>query len=104
MSESFDQSTRHFTLSDTYSFSPTLLNQFTGTMLRTTSNQLQTETIDPKTLGINMPQYVPTGSVTVDVGGNFNLGSGFTTRFLNTNWQLGIASIGSRAAQLQVRI
>ena len=87
MSESFDQSTRHFTLSDTYSFSPTLLNQFTGTMLRTTSNQLQTETIDPKTLGINMPQYVPTGSVTVDVGGNFNLGSGFTTRFLNTNWQ-----------------
>ena len=87
ISESFEQNTRHFTLSDTYTFSPTLLNQFTGTMLRTTSNQLQTKTVNPSELGINMPQYVPTGAVTVDVGGNFNLGSGFTTRFLNTNWQ-----------------
>jgi carboxypeptidase family protein/TonB-dependent receptor-like protein len=87
ISESFVQRTRHFTLSDTYTFSPTLLNQFTGTMLRTTSNQLQTKTINPTELGINMPQYVPTGAVSVDVGGNFNLGSGFTTRFLNTNWQ-----------------
>ena len=87
ISESFEQNTRHFTLSDTYTFSPTVLNQFTGTMLRTTSNQLQTKTINPSELGINMPQYVPTGAVTVDVGGNFNLGSGFTTRFLNTNWQ-----------------
>ena len=56
-------------------------------MLRTTSNQLQTNTVNPSELGINMPQYVPTGAVTVNVGGNFNLGSGFTTRFLNTNWQ-----------------
>jgi TonB dependent receptor-like, beta-barrel len=87
ISESFEQNTRHFTLSDTYTFSPSLLNQFTGTMLRTTSNQLQTRTINPSELGINMPQYVPTGAVSVDVGGNFNLGSGFTTRFLNTNWQ-----------------
>ncbi|MEW5974973.1 MAG: TonB-dependent receptor [Acidobacteriota bacterium] len=87
ISESFVQNTRHFTLNDTYTFSPTLLNQFTGTMLRTTSNQLQTRTIDPTQLGISMPQYVPTGAVSVDVGGNFTLGSGFTTRFLNTNWQ-----------------
>jgi Carboxypeptidase regulatory-like domain/TonB-dependent Receptor Plug Domain len=87
ISESFVQNTRYFTLNDTYAFSPHLLNQFTGTMLRTTSNQLQTRTIDPIELGINMPQYVPTGAVSVDVGGNFNLGSGFTTRFLNTNWQ-----------------
>lgn len=87
ISESFEQNTRHFTLSDTYTFSPSLLNQFTGTMLRTTSNQLQTKTINPTEFGINMPQYVPTGAVSVDVGGNFTLGSGFTTRFLNTNWQ-----------------
>jgi hypothetical protein len=87
ISESFEQNTRHFTLNDTYTFNPRLLNQFTGTMLRTTSNQLQTRTVNPSEFGINMPQYVPTGAVSVDVGGNFALGSGFTTRFLNTNWQ-----------------
>jgi hypothetical protein len=88
ISESFVQNTRYFTLNDTYAFSPLLLNQFTGTMLRTTSNQLQTRTIDPIELGINMPQYVPTGAVSVNVGPDeFVLGSGFTTRFLNTNWQ-----------------
>ena len=34
-----------------------------------------------------MPQYVPTGSVTIDVADNFNLGSGFTTRFKSQNFQ-----------------
>jgi hypothetical protein len=74
-------------LNDTYTFSPTLLNQIVFTMLRTTSDQHETNTIAPTELGINMPQYVPTGAVSVDVGGNFNLGSGFTTKFFNTNWQ-----------------
>ena len=32
-----------------------------------------------------MPQYVPTGAVTVDVADNFTLGSGFTTRFVSKN-------------------
>ena len=48
---------------------------------------MQTKTIDPTALGINMPQYVPTGSVSVNVGDAFTLGSGFTTRFYNHNWQ-----------------
>ena len=85
--EAFDQRTKQFTLNDTYTFSPTLLNQFVFTMLRTTSNQLQTNTIAPIDLGIDMPQYVPTGAVSVNVADNFNLGSGFTTRFWNQNWQ-----------------
>jgi hypothetical protein len=85
--ESFKQDTRQFTMSDTYTFSPTLLNQAIFTMLRTTSDQHETKTIDPIDLGINMPQYLPTGAVTVDVADNFNLGSGFTTKFFNTNWQ-----------------
>ena len=34
-----------------------------------------------------MPQYVPTGAVTVDVADNFTLGSGFTTRFASRNYQ-----------------
>ena len=29
----------------------------------------------------------PTGAVSIDVGGNFNLGSGFTTRFYRKNYQ-----------------
>jgi TonB dependent receptor-like, beta-barrel len=83
----FRQDTRQFTLNDTYTFSPTLLNQAIFTMLRTTSDGSDTKTIDPIDLGINMPQYVPVGAISVDVGGNFNLGSGGTGRFWNTNWQ-----------------
>jgi hypothetical protein len=85
--ETFKQDTRQFTMNDTYTFSPTLLNQAIFTMLRTTSDEHETKTIDPIDLGINMPQYLPTGAVTVDVANNFNLGSGFTTKFFNTNWQ-----------------
>lgn len=85
--ESFEQDTRHLVISDLHTFSPTLLNQFTFTYLDTPSNQLQTTTIAPTDLGINMPQYVPTGAVSVNVGGNFNLGSGFTTRFSGRNYQ-----------------
>ncbi len=87
ISESFVQDTRHLTINDTYTISPTLLSQATFTFLDTPSDQVQTRTIDPKDLGINMPQYLPTGAVSVDVGGGFVLGSGFTTRFYSRNWQ-----------------
>lgn len=87
ISESFVQDTRHLVVNDTYTFSPTLLNQATFTFLDTPSDQLQTNTIDPAELGINMPQYIPTGAVSVNVGDNFALGSGFTTRFSSRNWQ-----------------
>jgi hypothetical protein len=87
ISESFVQDTYHLVLNDTHTFTPTLLNQFAFTYLHTPSDQVQTKTIDPIDLGINMPQYVPTGSVTVDVGGNFVVGSGFTTRFFSKNFQ-----------------
>jgi hypothetical protein len=87
ISESFVQDTYHLVLNDTHTFSPTLLNQFAFTYLHTPSDQVQTRTIDPIDLGINMPQYVPTGAVTLDVGGNFTVGSGFTTRFFSKNFQ-----------------
>jgi hypothetical protein len=83
----FKQDTRQFVLNDTYTFSPRLLNQIIFTMLRTTSDGSDTKTIDPIDLGINMPQYVPIGAVSVDVGGNFNLGSSSIGRFWNTSWQ-----------------
>jgi hypothetical protein len=85
--ESFEQDTRQAVLNDTYTFSPTVVNQATLSYLDTPSNQLQTTTIEPQSLGINMPQYVPTGAVSVNVGDNFVLGSGFTTRFASRNYQ-----------------
>ena len=87
ISESFVQDTYHLVVNDTHTFTPTLLNQAVFGYLHTPSDQLQTRTIDPTDLGINMPQYVPTGSVTVDVAGNFTVGSGFTTRFYSKNFQ-----------------
>src|SRR5215831_1210837 len=87
ISQSFVQDTRQVVANDTYTFSPTLLNEATVSFLKTGSNQLQDKTIDPKDLGINMPQYLPGGAVTVDVASNFSIRSGFTTRFYNHNWQ-----------------
>lgn len=87
ISESFKADTRQVVVNDTYTFRPNLLNEATFSFLSTGSDQLQTKTIDPTALGINMPQYVPTGSVSVNVGDAFTLGSGYTTRFYNHNWQ-----------------
>ncbi len=85
--ENFDQKTQQLSVNDTITFTPTLINQFTFGFLNTPSNQLQSTTIAPQDLGINMPQYVPTGAVSVDVADNFTLGSGFTTRFVSKNYQ-----------------
>lgn len=83
----FDQNTRQVVLNDTFTFSPNIINQAVFSFLDTPSNELQTTTIDPTDLGINMPQYVPTGAVSINVADNFNLGSGFTTRFFSKNYQ-----------------
>jgi hypothetical protein len=85
--QSFSQDTRQVVVNDTYTFTPAVLNEATVSFMRTGSNQLQDKTIDPKDLGINMPQYLPGGAVSVNVASNFNLRSGFTTRFFNHNWQ-----------------
>ena len=83
------QQTGEWSVNDTYTFSPTLLNQFVGSFLRTASFQHNTNTITPTELGIqNFPQYVPEGATSVDVSGQFTLGSGFLTRFINNNWQV----------------
>src|SRR5262245_895651 len=74
-------------LSDTYTFGPTLVNQATLSFLRTTTDRANDRNIDPKSLGIDMPVYNPTGGVSIAVSGRFNLTSAFTTRFFNNNWQ-----------------
>ena len=74
-------------LSDTYTFSPTLLNQATVSFLRTTTDRGNDHNIDPKSLGINLPVYNPTGGVSISVSGRFNLTSAGTTQFFNDSWQ-----------------
>jgi outer membrane receptor protein involved in Fe transport len=85
--ENIIQHTNQAALNDTYAFSPTLLNQATMSMLRTTSDDINDTNIPVSELGINMPQYQNPGAVSVNVEGNFTLGSGYVTRFWNTNWQ-----------------
>jgi carboxypeptidase family protein len=88
INETAVQQTRHVAVNDTYTFSPTLLNEFTFAYLDTPSDELQDKTIDPSELGINMPQYVPTGAVTIGVSGLFSVTSGFTTRMASKNYQV----------------
>jgi len=87
MSESFVTHTRVATVNDVYTIRPNLINQFIFSFSDTNSNQLQGKNVPPSTFGINMPQYPPAGSIDFNVGGNFVLGSGFTTRFLGHNYQ-----------------
>lgn len=86
--ENVVQKTAMITLNDTYLFSPHLINQAIVSYLRTTSNEFETKTIDPNQLGVDMPQYIPTGALEVNVSGSFNLSSGFNTRFINNNYQI----------------
>ncbi len=87
MGETFVQDSRHLVVNDVFNIRPNLLNEATFSFLTTPSDQHETRTIDPQELGINMPQYLPSGAVSVNVGDNFVLGSGFTTRFYSHNWQ-----------------
>jgi outer membrane receptor protein involved in Fe transport len=86
--ESVKQNTRQLVISDTYTVSPSILNQATFSFLDTPSDQLPTETIAPSALGINMPQYAPFGAATFNVADNFILGSASTSRFQSRNWQI----------------
>ncbi|MGH9327112.1 MAG: carboxypeptidase regulatory-like domain-containing protein, partial [Terriglobia bacterium] len=86
--ENFVEETDMVTLNDTYIVSPHLINQGILSYLRTTSNEFETKTITPSQLGIDMPQYIPTGALEVNVSGSFALGSGFNTRFINNNYEV----------------
>lgn len=85
--ETFTAGTTSITANDVYTFSPTVINQATFSWLSTNSLENSSKNIDPSALGINMPQYSPVGSVEADVNGYFNLGSGYLTKFQNTNYQ-----------------
>src|SRR5258708_1666159 len=79
MSESLSESTDVVVVNDVYTISPTLLNLGTFTWNRTNSSVAEDKTVSPSDYGINLPIYPQTGSVTVNVSGNFVLGSGTTS-------------------------
>jgi hypothetical protein len=87
IAESFTANTTGVTINDVYTFSPTIINQFVFSWLNNNSLESDSQNIDPATIGINMPRYSPVGSVETDVNGYFNLGSGYLTKFQNTNYQ-----------------
>jgi hypothetical protein len=86
--ENFEVATKQGTVNDTYTFSPTLINQAIFSVLNSTSSELESKTITPTSLGINLPQYTPSGAVSVTVANDFTLGTGIPTQFFGTNYQI----------------
>ena len=81
------EETDSVTINDTYTFNPNIVNLFTASYFRSTYHPLQTPTIAPSQVGINMPQYLPNGAAEVQVGGLFTLGSGYADREIDNTWQ-----------------
>lgn len=79
--------TDQIALNDTYTASPTLLNQAVISYLRTTSAVAATTNLTNADLGVGMPQYVSTGGINVSVGGQFSLGTPGINQFKNNNYQ-----------------
>jgi hypothetical protein len=87
--ENFQVGTQDVVVNDIFTFTPTLINQAIFSLLDSTSSELESKTITPSTLGINIPQYVPSGAITVNVANNFTLGSGNPTQLSGLNYQIG---------------
>ena len=68
LSESFSMDGRHVVVNDTYTFTPTLLNQATFSWLRSDSGEFQNQTRPPSELGINMPHVHADGNHVVRRG------------------------------------
>jgi hypothetical protein len=86
-SESYTEESDQVAVNDVYTISPTMLNQATFSWVRSNSAEIENKTIDPSSLGINLPQYLPTGTISIGVSGAFTLGSGTPTAFYSRNWQ-----------------
>jgi hypothetical protein len=87
MSESFTESTDQAAVNDIYVFGPALLNQATFSWNRSNSSEIEGNTVNPTVYGVNLPQYLPSGAISVGVSGAFSLSTGTPTAFYSTNWQ-----------------
>jgi hypothetical protein len=82
------QQTTNVSLNDTYTISPTLLNQATITFLRSTSISNSSQTVTHDQIGVNnLPFYPESGRLNVTIGNlSFSGGSG-RVHFVSNNWQ-----------------
>jgi carboxypeptidase family protein/TonB-dependent receptor-like protein len=91
ISTSFTVAAKQATINDTYSFSPTLINQGTFSVLDSTSNEANNQTVNPASFGINLPQYLPNGGLSIDLGGggsDVSLNSNSPTAFSGFSYQV----------------
>ena len=78
MSESFVTNTRSVVVNDIYTFKPTLINQFTFSFLNSGSNQLQGKNDRSRRPSASICRSTcRSGAIDVNVGGKFDLGSGY---------------------------
>ncbi len=63
----------NFSVSSTYTLSPTLLNQATFDYMRVSSLDLARENVPPDTMGISLPSGINGEGVSINVQGRFNL-------------------------------
>ena len=89
LSGSLSQQTSMGTINETWTPTPTLLNQLTVNFLRTTSISTTNKLVDPNSMGINSPLYAETGAPNITVGSLFSFGGGSgRVVFTNNNFQL----------------
>ncbi|MGH9327213.1 MAG: carboxypeptidase regulatory-like domain-containing protein [Terriglobia bacterium] len=73
------------TVNDTYTLKPNLVNQALVSFMRSGSRLNPNATLAPADLGINMPQYFPTGILSVVVPGAFTTDGAFEFNQLISN-------------------
>lgn len=82
-----NQQTTQATLSDTFTVSPTLLNQSNVTFLRSASLSNADTTVTHDKIGVNnLPFYPESGRLGVTIG-NLSFTTGGRTVFVSNNWQ-----------------
>jgi len=80
--------TQQGVINDIYTFSPSIINQATFSVLNSTTNEANNQTYSNTSLGVDMPQYTPSGSLAVNVGNDFILDSGDAIIFKGLNYQI----------------
>ncbi len=91
VSTSFSVVTKQATLNDTYSFSPNIINQAIFSVLDSHSNEVNNQTINPSSLGVNLPQYLPNGGMVFNIGGGGSdvaLSTDIPTAFTGVSYQI----------------
>jgi hypothetical protein len=89
LSDTLAQRTTMATINDTFTVRPNLLTETSITFLRTASLLAANKTVEPASVGINMPLFAEVGGASIDIGSNVNFGGGSgRVDFKNNSWQI----------------